>query len=147
MKKLIYSFLAIDVVVLALLYMTGQIGTNINVKVTEFDQAIKSHVGVLVDVRTPSEYDREKIKGAINVDWKNPTFKSEIQKLDKNKPVLIYCRSDKRASRAKRMMRGLGFTDVLNLNGGINKWKAKGLPTERAPGVSAASHVGGEEGC
>ena len=147
MKKLIYGFVGLDIVVLALLYFTGQIGTNIDAKVAEFDQDLKNHVGTLVDVRTPAEYNLEKINGAINIDWKNPNFKTDIQKLDKNKPVLIYCRSGKRASRARRMMRGLGFKDVRNLKGGILRWKAKGMPTDRAPGAPADSHIGGEEGC
>ncbi len=147
MKKLIYGFLTVDVVVLALLYFTGQIGTNIDAKVPAFNQDIKNHVGVLVDVRTPKEYSYEKISGAINIDWKNPNFKNEIQKLDKTKPVLIYCRSGKRASRARRMMRGLGFKDVRNLGGGILKWKAKGMPTDKGADYKAGGHVGGEEGC
>ena len=147
MKKYIYGFLAVDIVVLALLYMTGQIGTNIDAKVAEFDSSIKSHVGTLVDVRTPQEYTREKIDGALNVDWKNSNFKSEIEKLDKEKPVLIYCRSGKRAGRAKRMMKGLGFKKVVNLKGGINQWKAKGMPTKKGPGYKEHAHGGGEEGC
>ena len=146
MKKLITSFLVFDVAILALLFFGGFIGNNLDVKVPEYEEAIKSNKGVLVDVRTPEEYSQEWIDGAINIDWKNENFKNEIQKLDKNKPVLIYCRSGARAGMAKRMMQKLGFKEVLNLKGGIRKWKDKGKPTKKGANYSA-DHVGGEEGC
>lgn len=146
MKKLITSFLVFDVAILALLFFGGFIGNNLDVKVPEYELAIKNNKGILVDVRTPEEYGMEWIDGAINIDWKNESFKNEIQKLDKNEPVLIYCRSGARAGNAKRMMQKLGFKKVLNLKGGIKKWKSKGMTTKKGSNYSE-SHSAGEEGC
>jgi len=147
MKKLIYGFLIADVLIFAFLSLTGAIGSNIDAKVSDFNQAIADKAGVLVDVRTPEEYDWERIDGAINIDWKSDDFANKIQELDKKKPVLIYCRSGARASRARRRMKQLGFSNVINLGGGILKWKKEGMPTKKSPDYREDAHAGGEEGC
>jgi rhodanese-related sulfurtransferase len=76
----------------------------------------------LVDVRTPDEYNAGKIDNAINVDFLNATFESEISKLDKNSLTLIYCRSGGRSAKALKQMKALGFTNVRELEGGYLGW-------------------------
>lgn len=77
---------------------------------------------VLVDVRTPEEYSEGTIKGAVNHDFLSANFKDEIAKLDKNTPVLIFCQSGGRSGKALEMMKGMGFSTVLELDGGYSGW-------------------------
>ncbi len=111
--------------------------------VKNFNNAIQGHKGILVDVRTPSEYKDYHIPGAINIDYKNDNFKQEFLKLDKNKPVLIYCRSGVRSGHARDILEKEGFK-VYNLDHGIKSWKAEGMPVE---GKNTKAHDTGEEGC
>ena len=111
--------------------------------VTNFNNAILGNVGVLVDVRTPKEYAEAHITGAINVDYNNANFKMEAAKLDKEKPVLIYCRSGKRSGRAMAILEGMGFK-VYNLNHGFLDWKSNAMPIE---GKNIKAKDTGEEGC
>jgi rhodanese-related sulfurtransferase len=86
---------------------------------------------VLLDVRTPSEFAEERIRGAVMVDYRSPSFRDEMAKLDREKTYLVYCRTGNRTKGALQVMRELGFRNVLHLAGGITKWKEAGFPTAR----------------
>ena len=59
---------------------------------------------VLVDVRTPDEFSEGIIEGAINIDFKDPSFSEKINALDKSKPYFVYCLSGKRSGDAAKQM-------------------------------------------
>jgi rhodanese-related sulfurtransferase len=84
---------------------------------------------VIIDVRTPEEYADGHIENAINLDYYSKAFEDELNKLDRNKIYLIYCRSARRSGMALDTMKELGFTKVYNMLGGIIQWKAEGFPT------------------
>jgi rhodanese-related sulfurtransferase len=84
---------------------------------------------VILDVRTPAEFKDGHIEGAINIDYHAPSFKEELNGLDKTKVYLIYCRTARRSRAALEMMRELGFQEVYHMLGGIVGWQAAGLPT------------------
>ncbi len=84
---------------------------------------------VILDVRTPEEFDTEHIESAVNIDFYSENFRDELDTLDKEKVYLIYCRTDRRTGESLSMMRELGFTEVYNMDGGINSWKAEGFST------------------
>jgi rhodanese-related sulfurtransferase len=86
---------------------------------------------VLLDVRTPNEFAEERIRGAVMVDYRSPSFRDEMAKLDREKTYLVYCRTGNRTKGALQVMRELGFRNVLHLAGGITKWKEAGFPTAR----------------
>jgi len=86
---------------------------------------------VIIDVRTPEEFADEHIENAINIDYRSETFRDELNTLDKNKTYLIYCRSGGRSGNALDIMAELNFREVYNMSGGINQWKAEGLPTTK----------------
>jgi len=92
-----------------------------NVNANEFNSLIEKG-GSLIDVRTPEEVVNGAIEGSINIDFNNSSFKSDIEKLDKNVQVLVYCASGGRSGRAMDIMKGMGFKEVYNLNGGYNGW-------------------------
>ncbi len=83
---------------------------------------------VILDVRSPGEYSEAHIDRAENIDYNSHVFKSELDKRDRNKKYLVYCRSGHRSSNAVKIMIQLGFTDIHNLSGGIRKWKGEGFP-------------------
>ena len=86
---------------------------------------------VLLDVRTPKEFQAERIEGAVMVDYLSPAFRDEMAKLDREKTYLVYCRTGNRTVGALKVMRELGFRNVLHLSSGITKWKEAGYPTIR----------------
>lgn len=84
----------------------------------------------VVDVRTPEEFALESIPNSQNIDFNSPNFDQDISKLDKNKPVLVYCRSNRRSSQCAKKLEDAGFTKVYELKGGISRWKYEGLDVE-----------------
>ena len=84
---------------------------------------------IIIDVRTPEEYASGRIEKAINLDYYSETFADELDRLDKDKTYLIYCRSARRSGQALDMMAELGFEEVYNMLGGMVRWEAVGLPT------------------
>ncbi len=100
-----------------------------DVTVEEFEKAMATGQVQVLDVRTPQEIKEGKIKGAAEADWRNENaFQQEILKLDRNKPVYIYCRSGGRSSSAAAWLSNEGFKEVFNVTGGLTEWKAKGKP-------------------
>lgn len=103
-----------------------QTGSVKTVSVTEFEKLIKTE-GTLVDVRTNREAGEGIIEGALVIDFLGLNFEKEIVKLDKTKPVFIYCLSGARSENASEKLVESGYT-VYNLEGGVEAWKAAGKP-------------------
>ena len=77
----------------------------------------------LVDVRTSNEYDKSHIVSAQNIDFKSPTFDEDVEQLDKNKPVILYCKSGGRSAKCAKKLKDAGFKKIYDLEGGISKWQ------------------------
>ncbi len=84
---------------------------------------------VVVDVRTSPELVGGVISQAIHMDYSGPDFEKQIDKLDKNKPVLLYCATGGRSAGAGELLLKKGFKKVYNLDGGLNGWRAAGYST------------------
>ncbi len=78
----------------------------------------------LVDVRESDEYDAGHLPGARLIPLN--TLKDRASEIDRGRPVVVYCRSGGRSSRAASFLKAAGFRSVLNLAGGILAWE-KGL--------------------
>lgn len=85
----------------------------------------KNNKVVLVDVRTPAEYQEGHLPNAQNIDWFSPAFASGFEGLKKRQKIYVYCRSGKRSAKAAALLDSLGFKRVINLQGGYNAYKAK----------------------
>lgn len=85
---------------------------------------------VVLDVRTPAEFQQVRIAGAVNIDFYAKNFIERLNGLDKQKQYLLHCRSGARSGRALGIMKDLGFTTVLHLQGGMNDWQRYKLPTQ-----------------
>jgi rhodanese-related sulfurtransferase len=96
----------------------------------EFQKLMNEKNTIVLDVRTPEEVSEGKIPNAINIDFYSGTFEQEVSKLDKNKTVLVYCRSGRRAANAAEILTKKGYK-VVNLEGGISNWQSKGLPVQK----------------
>ena len=83
---------------------------------------------VVLDIRTPEEYNEVRLDGAINVDYYATDFADQLDTLDKNNPYVMYCRSGNRSSDAVETMKDLGFTEVYEIDGGIVNWYEAGFP-------------------
>jgi rhodanese-related sulfurtransferase len=86
---------------------------------------------VILDVRTPDEYNTEHIPGAINIDVEDASFQDEVGALDRDKMYLVYCRSGRRSCIATDIMSTMGFSTLYNMVDGINDWKDANLPLEK----------------
>ena len=101
-----------------------------NVNVSEFAEKIASFDNeIILDVRTPGEWAQGVIEGAVKINVNSSDFKAKVEKqLDKNVPVMVYCRSGNRSGRAMKMLADLGFKEIYNLQGGVTAWASKGQP-------------------
>ena len=81
---------------------------------------------IILDVRTPEEFETSRIPKSINIDFYNPEiFMQEIGKLDKDRSYYIYCRTGVRSANSCHLMKELGFTKTYNLIGGIVDWNGE----------------------
>lgn len=88
----------------------------------------------LLDVRTREEYQAQRIPGT---DALIPLqeLEARLKELSavKEKPILVYCRSANRSLRAAELLQKHGFTDVMDMKGGIRQWSSLGYGTESGP--------------
>jgi rhodanese-related sulfurtransferase len=84
----------------------------------------------LVDVRTPGEYKQGHLPNAINIDFLDPNFDTNIQQLDKTKPVIVYCQHGSRSAKCASQLIINGFVKVYDLDHGFYEWKSIGFEVE-----------------
>ena len=82
----------------------------------------------LVDVRTAEEYREGAIPGAINISVQE--LSAKLNKIPKDKPVIVYCRSGSRSAHAAQSLLAAGYSEVYDL-GGLFEWARQGLPLKR----------------
>ena len=77
---------------------------------------------ILVDVRTPEEYAEGHIEGAVNINFYDEDFESQIGALNKDVPVFVYCQAGSRSRKACAKFEALGFKEVYDLEVGYSGW-------------------------
>ncbi len=93
----------------------------------EFKEFLSVNDVLLVDVRTPKEFNSGHIKNAININFLSAEFEKEIKKLDTTKTLVIYCRSGNRSGKSASIFVKVGFDQLYDLKGGVLKWQKNGL--------------------
>lgn len=88
---------------------------------------------IIMDVRTDGEVAGGVIPNAIQIDLSRNDFRESISKLDKSKPVFVYCAVGGRSSMASEVLEEAGFTKIYNLTGGVNAWQQAGFPLQVLP--------------
>jgi rhodanese-related sulfurtransferase len=117
-----------------LILLLGGIGAafaNINeFSATDAQALIAAHQNdpglVILDIRTPAEFAQGHIAGALSIDYYSPQFKSALDRLDREKTYLVYCRSGNRSKKAMKIFEELGFARIYHMTGGILDWQANG---------------------
>lgn len=79
---------------------------------------------MIIDAREASQYNKEHIPGAVNIEWRQVL--AQRSQIPQNKPVLIYCNTGTLSAQAGFALRVAGWDNVKILQGGITEWKAKG---------------------
>ena len=96
-----------------------------NIENSEFKKLMKQPNNIIFDVRTPKEISEGKISAATEFADINdaPAFETALNRLDKTKNYLVYCRSGARSAKACRIMEEKGFKGSLyNLAKGFSSW-------------------------
>ena len=81
----------------------------------------------LLDVREPEEYEQGAVPGAVHVARGQLEFSVEGQLTNKSAPIAVYCAGGVRSAFAAKTLQDLGYSDVVSVIGGFNKWKDDGL--------------------
>ena len=81
---------------------------------------------IIIDVRTYDEFSSGYIKNAINLDFYSETFQNDILSIDKNSPIVLYCRTNNRSTKTASILKDNGFKEISVLEGGITNWVKNG---------------------
>lgn len=126
-KRFIFNLLSV-LALATLMSCQGQTGIHV-LSVDAFEQKLNATPEkIILDVRTDEEYAQGKMKNATQIDYYQRNFKTEVAKLDKTKPVFVYCASGIRSNSAAKILKQQGFTEVYDLKGGLNAWARSGKP-------------------
>ncbi len=135
-----FRMIIITIIAFAMTSCKGQPAKNIEtIDAVAFSKAIQATKNAqILDVRTPEEFVTNHIENALNINWLSSDFASNTINLDKTKPIFIYCKIGGRSQQAAEKLLQLGFTKIIQLEGGFLKWEAAGLskPTSERVGIT-----------
>ncbi len=83
---------------------------------------------IFLDVREPDEYEQGTVPGAIHIPRGHLEFQVEGRLVDKAAPIVVYCAGGIRSAFSAKTLGDLGYTDVVSVDGGFNRWKDEGRP-------------------
>ena len=132
-KIFLLVFLAVGVIYTVFLVLFVRLSKHIQIlNVDEFEkQMATTKDAQIIDVRTPREFKKYRIAGAININQLRTDFTREIKKLDKTKPVMIYCLSGYRSKMVLPKFCRAGFKTIYELNPGFHGWLKAGKNIEK----------------
>ena len=102
----------------------------------EFQQLMTSLDGaLLLDVRTPEEWNEGHLAGAAHVDYwgDEKAFEDAMNSIPRDRPVLVYCAGGGRSGLTAKELVAAGHKEVYNLENGISSWERDGLPVVTGP--------------
>ncbi|MGX1024967.1 rhodanese-like domain-containing protein [Flavobacterium sp. CS20] len=91
----------------------------------EMKTMLKNDEVQLVDVRTVKEFNENYIEGAHNIVY-DDNFDKKLDTLNKDKPIIVYCRSGRRSAKCAKILQKQGFSKIYDLKGGITQWMKEG---------------------
>ncbi|MEM1378653.1 MAG: rhodanese-like domain-containing protein [Pseudomonadota bacterium] len=86
---------------------------------------------MVLDIRTPREFNSGHIEGAININYFDRDFRERIAQLDPNRTYLMHCAAGGRSDNSIRILRNAGLTNVYHMGGGSSEWRREGFPLVR----------------
>lgn len=115
MKKISFFLLLIILVLTA----CGNTGYK-NVSTEDAKQLIDNNEIVVLDVRTPDEFQGGHIPNATLIPLQE--LENRLNEIDKGKTYLVVCRSGNRSAQASEILSSNGFENIYNMTGGMNNW-------------------------
>lgn len=94
-------------------------------------RALKEQGALLLDVREPGEYQEGHAPGSTLIPLGQLESRLQEIRAFASRPVAVICRSGRRSARAAEILSRAGFTQVYNVQGGMNAWEAAALPMIR----------------
>jgi phage shock protein E len=121
--------------VLALLFcsfttITAQTKVEVNSKQVN-SMLQKDKKWIVLDVRSAEEFNSGHIKGALNIDIRQPDAFSKIDKLNKNAKYIVHCRTNHRSGMAVEHMMQSGFKNIYQMMDGWSGWLTNNLPVQK----------------
>jgi phage shock protein E len=107
----------------------SQPASPVRVGVPEWMQAAQSPGTVIIDVRTPEEFNAGHVQGALNIPVEYPDFAQQVAALDPGTTYAIYCRTGNRSAVATAQMGSMGYMHLYDLDGGFSDLEAAGMPS------------------
>ena len=104
----------------------------------EFATLMASKEGaLLLDVRTPEEWEKGHLEGAAHADYwgDEAAFEAAMNAIPRTRPVLVYCAGGGRSGLTAKELVAAGHQEVYNLEDGISGWEGQGLPVVTGPPV------------
>ncbi|WP_048050921.1 rhodanese-like domain-containing protein [Methanosarcina soligelidi] len=139
-QNLVYlaSFLVILIAILIFAPRGGERPSGFtNVSVEGAKELLDEEDVFLLDVRTPSEFNSFHIESATLIPVTNSSgsslssdklLEARVDEVPENKKILVYCRSGHRSILASKILVNAGYSQVYNMEGGINAWTGAGYP-------------------
>ncbi|MFT7235566.1 MAG: rhodanese-related sulfurtransferase [Methylophagaceae bacterium] len=107
-----------------------------NVDIHAFSDLLAQHAddtnAQIIDVRTQAEFQSGHLADAQLIDFYDKGFVQKLDKLDKEKTYLMYCRTGNRSGKALKFMKKLGFKVAYNMQGGMRAWSRADYPVVTA---------------
>lgn len=127
-RNTLTSFFTIVLCVLVLVSCKSNDGQDSVIEMVnpdEMQSLIKTDNTQLIDVRNLEEFEEGHIKGAKNLIL-NEDFKQRYDKLDKSKPVVLYCEDGNESEKCAQILKDAGFKKIFDLRGGLSQWMYEG---------------------
>ena len=103
----------------------------IAVSAKEAADLIDKHNGddefAILDIRTSGEFQSGHLAKSIPIDFYSQTFADQLNRLDKTKTYLVYCRTGNRSTKSLELFKELKFQKIYHLASGISAWKSEGF--------------------
>lgn len=137
-KKLLIYAIPMFIICLAFILpsLSDRNGTGIiAVSAKEAADIIDKHNGdkdfAILDIRTPGEFQAGHLAKSILIDFYSQTFADQLNRLDKTKSYLVYCRTGNRSTKSLELFKKLKFQKVYHMASGISAWKSEGFAVVR----------------
>ncbi|MEA2043542.1 MAG: thioredoxin domain-containing protein [Bacteroidota bacterium] len=122
MKKIVSGIATVIIFINIQAQSAVELNDVIQTNAEEFRGIINDRPGILLDVRTKSEFEAEHIKNADQLNYYAFDFKRNLLLLPKDENIYLYCNTGYRSQKAGEFLVSRGYTNVINMQHGIMEW-------------------------